>query len=275
MYKCKHCGKEFDSKYKLAGHSTHCIFNPNFSKEKIRSNLEKARSQKQNIGIKDDTEYECKFCGKLCKGKNSLKNHEIRCKYNPNRINIQSNFIKYNNDIKTGKIIKEYKNHYDKANKLGSEKPIMSNETKNKISKVQTGKIISDDIRKKISKTQKDNYRGKSRWYTQTQHRLSYAEQYFYDIFVNCKKHYHVDRYFLDIAYPEYKVYIEVDGEQHKKDPKVVEHDIERTNNLQNIGWILIERIYWPDYVKMNSADKISYVNTLISKLNKFGITNI
>ena len=31
-------------------------------------------------------EYICKFCGKECKNKNSLTQHEIRCKENPNRL---------------------------------------------------------------------------------------------------------------------------------------------------------------------------------------------
>lgn len=31
-------------------------------------------------------EYVCRFCGKICKNKNSLVQHEIRCKLNSNRI---------------------------------------------------------------------------------------------------------------------------------------------------------------------------------------------
>lgn len=30
--------------------------------------------------------YICKYCGKECKNLNSLKQHEIRCKENKNRI---------------------------------------------------------------------------------------------------------------------------------------------------------------------------------------------
>lgn len=44
--------------------------------------------------------YICKFCGKLCKNVNSLRNHERLCKLNPNRQ--VSNFIKYNNEIRSG-----------------------------------------------------------------------------------------------------------------------------------------------------------------------------
>ena len=40
--------------------------------------------------------YICKFCGKECKNKNSLAQHERRCKENPNRI--ESPFVKFNKD---------------------------------------------------------------------------------------------------------------------------------------------------------------------------------
>lgn len=36
-------------------------------------------------------DFICKYCGKQCKNKNSLAQHEIRCKENPKRINCQCN----------------------------------------------------------------------------------------------------------------------------------------------------------------------------------------
>ena len=41
----------------------------------------------------------CIFCGKLCKNKNSLAQHEIRCKKNPERKNYDS-LVAYNNELK-------------------------------------------------------------------------------------------------------------------------------------------------------------------------------
>ena len=35
----------------------------------------------------------CKYCGKECKNLNSLKQHEIRCKENPNNITNKGNTI--------------------------------------------------------------------------------------------------------------------------------------------------------------------------------------
>ena len=34
----------------------------------------------------------CKFCNKICKSNNSLIQHEIRCKNNPNR-KVQNNIV--------------------------------------------------------------------------------------------------------------------------------------------------------------------------------------
>lgn len=75
----------------------------------------------------------CKYCGKECKNKNSLAQHEIRCKENPNKIQLpESNFIKYNKDIKSGKRTKLYSNQYIKAELLGLPKPEVSAETRMK-----------------------------------------------------------------------------------------------------------------------------------------------
>lgn len=44
----------------------------------------------------DHDDLFCKFCGKECKNKNSLAQHEIRCKENPERIEIHNGFSNYN-----------------------------------------------------------------------------------------------------------------------------------------------------------------------------------
>ena len=76
----------------------------------------------------------CKYCEKECKNNNSLKQHEIRCKLNENKIEVKSNFIKYNEKLKNGELTKEYSNHYSKAKTLGLPKPEISNETRKKLS---------------------------------------------------------------------------------------------------------------------------------------------
>lgn len=92
----------------------------------------------------------CKYCERLCKNGNSLRNHERLCKLNPNKQGFVSNFIAYNQKICDGSIIKEYTNQFTKSQKLGI--PIfMSNETKEKIIKSNTGRKLSVEQKEKIS----------------------------------------------------------------------------------------------------------------------------
>lgn len=99
--------------------------------------------------------YKCKYCGKECKNKNSLAQHEIRCKQNPNKIEIKSNFIQYQKDLKMGVKTKIYKNQYTKAKMLGLPKPEISEKTREKISKVWKGRKHSEESKQKISASMK------------------------------------------------------------------------------------------------------------------------
>lgn len=95
--------------------------------------------------------YICKHCGKECKNLNSLKQHEIRCKENPDRIHMVSNFIKYNEKVRNGEIEKINKNHFTKAKKLGLPIPTVSEETRLKISKAGKGRKHTELSKQKIS----------------------------------------------------------------------------------------------------------------------------
>ena len=94
---------------------------------------------------------ECQYCNKLCKNKNSLVQHEIRCKNNPNKIKITSSFIKYNEKIKSGELIKTNTNQFTKANNQGLPKPIISDSTRQKISVASKKQIWTEERREKQS----------------------------------------------------------------------------------------------------------------------------
>lgn len=96
--------------------------------------------------------YICKYCGKECKNLNSLRQHEIRCKENPDRIHMVSNFIKYNEKVRNGEIEKINKNHFAKAKKLGLPIPTVSEETRLKISKAGKGRRHTELSKQKISR---------------------------------------------------------------------------------------------------------------------------
>ena len=82
QYQCQFCGRISVGIDKLHNHENHCNFNPN---KKVRKNSSKNLNYKPSDYNKE-REYFCSYCGKVCKNLNSLKNHEIRCKSNTNRI---------------------------------------------------------------------------------------------------------------------------------------------------------------------------------------------
>lgn len=132
----------------------------------------------------------CQFCGKECKNKNSLVQHEIRCKDNPSRIKLPN---------RKG----HGSNQYIKAKELGLCKPEMSEEARKRLSERMSGDknpAKREDVRKKIFEKQKENYRGKSRFILDRSQE-PYSEKYFREWLekehIDYKKNYHVDRFFF------------------------------------------------------------------------------
>lgn len=219
--------------------------------------------------------YICKFCGKLCKNLNSLRNHERLCKLNPNRDEhslavMTENRNKWNGtkdnpghsawnkglNKETDERVKKYGKSFSEKYKPGSE-----------LAKEKFGHEMTEDVRKRISDTQKKNYIGRSRYATAREHRCSYAESYFAERFTDAVKQLHVDRYFLDFAWPDIKIYIEVDGEQHYVDRRIVEHDKVRTQRLHELGWRLLTRIRWSEFQKLEQTEKENLVFRLLQTI--------
>ena len=155
MYTCKYCGKEFDNRYKLTGHSTHCKENPNYEHNKENCNNFKKYNynnnyNKENLKCRKDLipqDCYCQYCNKHCHNLNSLRNHERLCKNNPNKA--VSGFINYNNEIHLG--LRKGTNNYIKAKQLGLPKPQLSAEAKYKIGSTWRGKKFSTEYKRKIS----------------------------------------------------------------------------------------------------------------------------
>lgn len=117
---------------------------------------------------------DCQFCGKTCKNRNSLCNHERMCKLNPNNQLLSSGFIKYNNEIRDGKrkswnkgLTKEtdvrvaknaesVKQHY--LNNNVSRKPL-SEEHKKKISNTINEKVKNNQWHVSIAKNMHYKYK--------------------------------------------------------------------------------------------------------------------
>lgn len=113
----------------------------------------------------------CRYCGKECKNNNSLSQHEIRCKKNPNKI--PSSFIKYNEEVKLGIRKKKYTNQFTKAEILGLPKPVVSEETKEK-QKTWLGKKFPESGKEKIRNTINSHIIN-NEWHT------NYGKKYYYN----------------------------------------------------------------------------------------------
>ena len=207
----------------------------------------------------------CKYCGKECKNKNSLSQHEIRCKENPNKI--PCSFDKINLLRKQGIISGE--NQYTKAKRLGLEKPIMSEVTRKSIGNIWKGKHLPEEMKNKISKSCSKFYEehpDKCSWVLSHSSKISYPEQYFKDLFekeqINLKYHKQIGKYQLDFFNDEYKICVEIDGEQHYNSEKSIKRDKNRTLYLESLGWKVI-RIRWSSYKTKTFEEKQEIINSI------------
>lgn len=94
--------------------------------------------------------FKCMYCERESRTKNSQAQHLIRCKNNPNKIDLTylsggANFSEYNRRLKSGEIIKENKNQWSIPGYS------LSEETRKRISISGTGKKWSDDKKAKHS----------------------------------------------------------------------------------------------------------------------------
>jgi very-short-patch-repair endonuclease len=202
----------------------------------------------------------CKYCGRECKNKNSLTQHEIRCKSNPNGIIVKPSY---------GMLGKKGKNQYIKAKETGIEY-IISDEHRKKMSIISTGRKHSEETKQKISEHRKKYLElnpDKIPYVLNHSSKISYPEQYFLECFVhivNKKFQHNINRYIVDFANIQEKLYLEIDGEQHYVDTRIVAHDNIRTQILSDLGWTGI-RIRWAEFKKLSDESKKEKIQELIN----------
>lgn len=216
----------------------------------------------------DLSTYTCKYCNKICKNKNSLAQHEIRCKSNPNRL--ESAFVKFN---------KERDRVWNKG--LTKETNISIKRQGNAISQrwkkygsPNKGKVMSDEQKEKISISRinflKENP-DKIPYLLNHSSKISYPEQYFIELFerenIDLQYHKQVGLYQLDFYNDDKKLYLEIDGEQHYQE-KSIERDKKRTEKLKERGWNIIMRIRWAEWKTYSYDKRIEILKTIKTYLN-------
>ena len=249
---CKYCGRKI-SKSNMSKH-IRSHENGNFEKYK--------QSQRDN--------FICKFCGVEYKNKNSVISHEIRCKNNPNRINVYidgfNNFgrIAWNRGLTddTDDRVKNWHNSIKESYLSGKNVPH------------NLGKHLSKEHKDKISESMKkylSNNPDKVPYLLNHSSNVSYPEQYFIDVFqnenVDLKYHLQVSKYQLDFYNEELKLDIEIDGEQHYLDKNIYKSDRERDNYMKGLGWFVI-RIRWSQYCKLSFENKQKIIYRLKQIVN-------
>lgn len=164
-------------------------------------------------------------------------------------------------------------NQYTKAKEMGLPKPILSDEARNRIKAGSIGRTPSVETKRKISE-------GRIKFLRENPHMVpyklnhyskgrSYAEEYWKTILdsndIIYEEQYQIGPYQLDFALIEQQIDLEIDGDQHHLDPRIVESDKRRNEYLADLGWKII-RVKWSDYKKL--VDKKAFVSYIVDQLN-------
>lgn len=136
------------------------------------------------------------------------------------------------------------------------------------------GRIPTEETKKKLSEIRIEYLKknpDKVPYKLNHKYKETYPETYFKECLRGFIYQYRIPEtlYEGDFVNPESKVIIEIDGEQHYVDSKIVLHDIKRTNRLEELGWKII-RVSWRDFNRLNRDRK----EEIISNLNKESIDN-
>lgn len=206
-----------------------------------------------------ENKIKCDICGKFFKlkglGSHKWRSHtEIGLKFKPtprNTIPWNKGVTKENNESmkrQSNTLKFGYKSGRLKPSTLGKK---LTDEHKQKISvsRIKFLKENSDMVPYKLNHS----------------HKVSYPEKYFMKVLNGFIYNYKVPTtlYEIDFANIKDKIAIEIDGEQHYVDKRIIKHDIKRTKKLESLGWRII-RVRWSVYQKLNYNEKKEIINNLM-----------
>ena len=248
---CPECGQE--------------ISKSNFSKHQRRHQDHPETFEIPKFKLDHDG-LDCQFCGKTCKNRNSLCNHERQCNQNPNKQVIHRPGF---NDFGRPAWNKGLTKETSESVKKHSESLKAFYETHEGSWK---GRKHTEEEKQKIGAGVKRFLEANPEMVPYKRNhssRESYPELYFTDLFeaegIKLEKQFPVKSYRLDFCNPDKKVAIEIDGEQHYVDMKMVDHDEKRDQVLTSLGW-QVYRIRWSQFKSAN-IDKRKEIIEEIKKL--------
>ena len=190
----------------------------------------------------------CKFCGKICKNENSLRNHQRLCKENPDRQ--ESSFKKYNDE-------RDYV-PWNKGLDVSDPRVAKNGEKLSLKLKGRLGRKPTEEERSKISESMKLAHSegrawniGRSRWNNDP----SFPESFFMKVIENefedknYIREYPFNNFSLDFASVDKQRCIEIDGDQHQRFQSYKDRDSRKDKMLQENGWTVL-RISWSEMCK-------------------------
>lgn len=198
--------------------------------------------------------FKCEFCERAFGTKNACNSHRGKCKQNPNaKPKPKSEKWLEAMHMRKGKGT----NQYTYAKEHGLPKPIISYETRKKLGDAQRGDRNSSkraDVKAKISASMKRAHAegrahniGECRWNNEP----SYPEQWFMKVLKNefglekdkdYKMEFPFHKFSLDFAWPNEKICIEIDGEQHERFQEQKNRDVEKDKLLKEEGWVELRK---------------------------------
>lgn len=172
----------------------------------------------------------CQFCGRICSNEGNLKRHIKYCIKNPNKIVTKTSLMK-----------EERNSRRDSNGKLKRKGFKLSEEHKNKIRESYHKWLEENrDAFLKYSKGQSnvcENFKNVLR-----QNNIDFVEEYM--------PYWKERLYRLDIAFPDEKIGIEINGSQHyTSSGELTKETLEKQKFFEDRGWKIIQ-VYYKDAIK-------------------------
>lgn len=253
-YICENCGNDHDGSFgsgRFCSKSCQCSFIA--KKVKHRGTCQKGKHKTSPYGT-----WKCRFCGKIFETRYELTQHK-KIDHSDVYKNAWNKGLTKETDERVKSIGQKYHNGV----------------LEGKIIPPQFGKSMPQNVKAKISKSMKKYFQNNpEKVYYRLNHSSheNYAENYFKEILdsnsIKYVQNFYFHGYYLDFAFEDLKIDLEIDGAQHKNDPKIVERDITRNEVIQNSGWKII-RVFWPLWKCLTEEKKKAKVNLLVNALKE------
>jgi len=252
-YICEKCEKTFVREGNLLNHTSKC-------------NGIKTITVSEEWFNPETNKYKCPYC-ELEYSKKGISSHIWR------NHGDGKDFTANNDGYKNGRVNarKGLTKENDKATLIASEK-LKAKYASGELIGSAVGRIISLETKEKISKSRiaflKANPNMVPYLLNHKSKGESYPEKYFREILEQEKIDFIQEKqesvYSLDFVIGT--IDLEIDGEQHYVDSRIVESDKRRTIYLENMGYTII-RVRWSEYQKLNRMERKQFIKNLLGRL--------